>query len=212
MKRLTRRIQLDFLRPYQTTNEVLDIGAGTVVHPPYRKLFPNRVCVDIDESKKPDIVADITSLPFDDESYDFVLCIEVLDHLKEPRKAADELYRILRKGGTLIMTTRFIYPVHSVPHDYLRYTPFMLEEIFKQWKIEELKFESEAFTAIGILLQRIGFQTELRGGKLTKAAVYFLAWVFTKLDWLVKAQYGEIERAHKTEGVFTTGIYMILRK
>jgi SAM-dependent methyltransferase len=141
-----------------------------------------------------------------------VLCIEVLDHLKEPQKAADELYRILRPGGTLIMTTRFLYPIHSVPHDYLRYTPYMLQEIFKKWTIEKLEFEAEAFTAMGILLQRVGLQCELHGGKLTKAFVYGLAWVFTKLDWLIKAEYGEIERANKTKGVFSPGMYMVLRK
>ena len=212
MKRITRQLELKFLRNYQTTDEVLDVGAGTRIAPTYKKLFPNRICVDIDEKQQPDIVADVVDLPFDDESHQTVLCLEMFEHLKEPQKAADELYRILRKGGRLILTTRFLYPLHNVPEDYLRYTPYMLREIFKKWTIEKLEFESEAFTAMGILLQRVGLQTELHGGKLTKAFVYGLAWVFTKLDWLIKAEYGEIERANKTKGVFSPGIYMVLRK
>lgn len=210
MKKLTRKAQVNFLSPYQTADQVLDVGAG--VSPPYKKLFPNRLRIDIDKAQQPDIVADVTNLPFDDESYGTVLCIEVFEHLKEPQKAADELYRILRKGGTLLLTTRFLYPLHNVPGDFLRYTPYMLREIFKKWNIEKLEFEAEAFTAIGILLQRVGLQTELRGGKITKALVYGLAWAFTKLDWLVKAQYGEVERANKTDGVFSPGIYMVLKK
>ena len=212
MKRITRQRELAFLRRYQTDAQVLDVGAGTRVPATYRKVFPNRVCVDIDVAQQPHIVADVVDLPFDDESHQTVLCLEMFEHLKEPQKAADELYRILRKGGTLILTTRFLYPLHNVPGDYLRYTPYMLKEIFNKWTIETLEFEAEAFTAIGILLQRVGLQTELHGGKLTKAFVYGLAWFFTKLDWLIKAEYGEIERANKTEGVFSPGIYMVLRK
>jgi SAM-dependent methyltransferase len=209
MKRYTRIAELNFLKQFETKDTVLDIGAGK---PPYRKLFPNRVSVDINEKLNPDVVGDIYDLPFDDSSQDTVLCIEVFEHLKEPQKAADELHRILKKGGVLIFATRFLYPLHDVPGDYWRYTPYVLKEIFRKWNIEKLEFESEPFTAIGILLQRIGFQTELRGGKLTKAVVYSLAWLFTKLDWLVKAQYGEIGRINKIEGAFSTGIYMVLRK
>src|SRR3989344_861417 len=209
MKRLTRKVQLAFLEQYRTTDKVLDIGAG---RPPYGRFFPNRISVDIDKAHNPDIVADVTKLPFADESYGMVLCVELFEHLQDPQKAADELHRILRKGGRLVLTTRFLYPLHSVPGDYWRFTPYILKEIFKKWHIEKLEYESEPFSAMGILLQRIGLQTDLYCGKPTKALVYALSWFFTKLDWLVKAQYGEIERTTETEGVFSTGIYMVLKK
>jgi SAM-dependent methyltransferase len=45
------------------------------------------------------VKADITDLPFPDDSFDVVLCSHVLEHVAEDRKAMRELYRVLRPGG-----------------------------------------------------------------------------------------------------------------
>ena len=209
MKKLTRKAQIKFLNQYKTDEPVVDIGSG---HAPYKLLFPNRTSVDTDPSVKPDIIADITKLPFEDNSCGLVLCIEVFEHLKDPYIAARELNRVLKSGGRLILTTRFLYPLHLVPYDYWRYTPYIIKDIFKDWDIENIEFESESFTALGILFQRIGMQSDLRGGKFTKFFIYSASWFLTKLDWLVKKQYGEIGRNQETEGVFSTGIYVSVRK
>jgi len=50
-----------------------------------------------------DIKADICDLPFEDESFDVVLCNHVLEHIKDDTKAMQEIYRILRKGGWAIL-------------------------------------------------------------------------------------------------------------
>ena len=49
-----------------------------------------------------DVKADICSLPFEDNSYDLILCNHVLEHIPDDLKAMEELYRVLKKGGTLI--------------------------------------------------------------------------------------------------------------
>ena len=50
-----------------------------------------------------DVKADICDLPFKDESFDFILCNHVLEHIPNDKKAMEELYRILRPGGTAIL-------------------------------------------------------------------------------------------------------------
>lgn len=50
-----------------------------------------------------DVKADICDLPFDEESFDFILCNHVLEHIPDDEKAMKELYRILRPGGTAIL-------------------------------------------------------------------------------------------------------------
>jgi ubiquinone/menaquinone biosynthesis C-methylase UbiE len=45
------------------------------------------------------IKADICDLPLDDESYDFILCNHVLEHIIDDKKAMQELYRVLKKDG-----------------------------------------------------------------------------------------------------------------
>ena len=51
------------------------------------------------ESPLADIKADICSLPFDDNSFDFILCNHVLEHIPDDSKAMQELYRVLKPNG-----------------------------------------------------------------------------------------------------------------
>ena len=50
-----------------------------------------------------DVTADICELPFKDNTYDFILCNHVLEHIPDDTKAMQELYRILKPGGTAIL-------------------------------------------------------------------------------------------------------------
>jgi SAM-dependent methyltransferase len=51
------------------------------------------------ESPIADVKADITDLPFENESFDVILCNHVLEHIPDDEKAMKELYRVLKKGG-----------------------------------------------------------------------------------------------------------------
>ncbi|WP_219339831.1 class I SAM-dependent methyltransferase [Luteimonas salinisoli] len=71
---------------------------------------------------RPDVFADAASLPFPDASFDTVLLLEVLEHLRDPSGALAEIARVLKPRGQLFLTLPFLYPVHDAPHDYQRYT------------------------------------------------------------------------------------------
>lgn len=62
-----------------------------------------------------DVKADICNLPFDDNSYNFIICNHVLEHIPDDMKAMKELYRVLAPGGTAIL---------QVPYDRDRNTTF----------------------------------------------------------------------------------------
>lgn len=62
-----------------------------------------------------DVKADICNLPFGDNSFDFILCNHVLEHIPDDTKAMQELYRILKPGGTGIF---------QIPQDLSRETTF----------------------------------------------------------------------------------------
>lgn len=62
-----------------------------------------------------DVKADICALPFDDNSYDFIICNHVLEHIPNDQKAMEELYRVLAPGGTAII---------QVPYDRSRSNTF----------------------------------------------------------------------------------------
>lgn len=112
---------------------VLDVGAG---ESPWKDLLPasvNYVGVDADSSgefgmrRKSDVIYyDGEKLPVDDDSFDHVLCTEVLEHVSDPAVFLTELKRVLRRGGTLILTVPWAARLHHLPHDYYRFTRFGL--------------------------------------------------------------------------------------
>jgi SAM-dependent methyltransferase len=62
-----------------------------------------------------DVKADICDLPFNDNSYDIILCNHVLEHIPDDTKAMQELYRVLKPGGMGIF---------QIPQDLKRETTF----------------------------------------------------------------------------------------
>ena len=65
-----------------------------------------------------DLVCDIVNIPEADASFDIVLCSEVFEHLPDALKALDEFARLLKPGGTLILTAPFASLVHFAPYHY----------------------------------------------------------------------------------------------
>jgi len=65
-----------------------------------------------------DIVGDITDIPEEDASFDAVMCVEVLEHLPDPLAALREFSRLLRPGGSLILTAPFCSLTHFSPFHF----------------------------------------------------------------------------------------------
>ena len=113
---------------------VVDIGAGKA---PFRKLIKAKkyIGIDIEDRGFGDglIIADINEcVPLKDQSVDLVLMTEVLEHIKEPKAVLAEVYRILKPGGKLILTTPFVWPEHEAPNDFYRYTKYGLEYLLRE--------------------------------------------------------------------------------
>ena len=102
---------------------MLEIGAG---FKNYKYMFPHIdvISTDIVMHDGIDEIADVTALKYESETFDYVLCINVLEHIIEPQKALDEIYRVLKPGGLAIISTPFLFPVHDPPHDYWRFTEY----------------------------------------------------------------------------------------
>jgi len=70
------------------------------------------------DQSKLDIIGDIRHIPEPDVSFDVVMCIEVLEHLPYPVETLREFRRLLRPGGTLILTAPFCSLTHYAPYFY----------------------------------------------------------------------------------------------
>jgi len=210
-KKITRKHLEVFLKRHESDKKTLDIGSGGSLYR-YDRFFPNRVTVDIDPARNPEIIGDIHNLPFQNEEFEVVLCVEVLEHVLDPRKAIAEMHRVLKKGGTLVLTTRFVYPIHDAPHDYWRFTKYGLQELFKDWNVQELVPETHTFSALAILFQRIAYQTKLRFNAPVKFKLFLFAWIFNRMNWLVKSEYGDIKKETKESDIVTSGYYLVCKK
>ncbi|MBF0302604.1 MAG: class I SAM-dependent methyltransferase [Desulfamplus sp.] len=117
--------------------KVLDIGCGEGRHTAKAWEFPEIFCIGADRAYKDLVVsqdklklhqelsgiskldngsewalsaADITRLPFGDNSFDVIICSEVMEHIYEEEKALEELKRILKPGGQLALTVPRYWP------------------------------------------------------------------------------------------------------
>lgn len=108
------------------TGIVLDCGAG--LRPTYH---PNVVNFEIADYDTTDVLGVGEALPFRDDSFDAVISIAVLEHVRNPAACAAEIVRVLKPGGKLICCVPFLQPLHGFPHHYFNMTHQGLRTLFE---------------------------------------------------------------------------------
>jgi len=109
---------------------VLDVGAGPS-H--FKDLLNPYIHYSIDFKPYPDIdiLTDLTKpLPIRSEYFDVIIMSNVLEHIPTPLILLQEVYRVLKSGGKLIMVTPFLIKIHQAPYDFLRFTEYMFQYLF----------------------------------------------------------------------------------
>lgn len=135
---------------------------------------------------RPDIFGDASRLPFADASFDAVLCLEVLEHVRDHLAAMNQVGRVLKPGGTLLLSMPFMYPVHDAPHDYQRLTEFGLRRDLSDAGFRIVRFAKvgHAVRAAGLLMCLSlvgGLQTNLRWFDLVRAPFVAVAVLMVNL-------------------------------
>ncbi len=103
----------------------------------------------------PDIIGDIHNLPLEDESIDAIICIAVLEHIENPFKAFEEIYRVLKKGGYLFIYVPFLYVYHAelgYYGDFWRYTEDSIKHLsrkFSSISIQKVRGPIETWIYLG---------------------------------------------------------------
>jgi len=115
--------------------KVLDIGAGDFSR--YESFFDCKeyIKMDIEKNNNVDVVGRAEKIPFEDGSFDSVICTQVFEHLDKPFEAAKEIGRVLKKGGICLLTIPQVNELHEEPVDYFRYTKYGMKKVFSQFKL-----------------------------------------------------------------------------
>jgi len=152
---------------------VLEIGVGNKTVSDYlRKIGINVTTFDFDKKLQPDIVGDIRKLPFKSNSYNVILCAEVLEHLPfgDFQSTLKELYRVT--SNNVILTL----PHFSITNIYVgvKFIPFISKKEFSL-KVDiplKHKFLGEHYWEIGkkgYSLQKIEKRISETGFKILKS-------------------------------------------
>lgn len=211
MKRITRRSLDAFIASQASSRHVLDLGCGDAR---YARYFPDRVGFDRTPGPGVDVAGSAYELPFEDASFDLILCTEVLEHLETPHLALGEMYRVLAEGGELILTTRFLYPIHDGPYDYFRYTKHGLRYLLAGWEITTLRKETCAIDTFAILVQSL-YRKGMWGGTIARALVLSLAFAIHLLHRALARLVPDTCSLDVLDGDdidLTSGYYVIARK
>jgi SAM-dependent methyltransferase len=154
-------------------SRLLDVGGGAS---PYYEIFKNTVkeYVVLDlvnalpeaESRKIIQVAGYAeNLPFENESFEIILCNQALEHVNDDLKVLREIYRVLKKEGLFIGSAPHISPIHLEPFDYRRFTWFGIEKMLNDQHFKILKIEGNGgiYKTIAITLLTDWFLSENKG-------------------------------------------------
>lgn len=188
------------LAPLKKSDTVLDIGCSWGGSSYYFMKLVNRIVgVDIDRDSMKDakeilgknyykfapICSDATCLPFKEETFDIVMCIEIIEHITEDKLFIKELHRVLKKGGYLYLTT----PNSSVPPNrfdpaplvpkWLKPDPSQLDAVYGQYG-----HVRDGYTSVEIenVLEESGFEIEKHDYAFKRIGRIVLGFVYaTKL-------------------------------
>jgi len=117
---------------------VLDFGCGSK---PYRQYFINATSytgIDIEVSghdhknEEIDIYYDGKVIPMAANTFDHVFSTEVFEQIFNIDDVLPEIKRVLKPGGTLLITCPFVWPEHEQPYDFARYTSFGIKHVLEK--------------------------------------------------------------------------------
>lgn len=198
--------------PAFARGRLIDLGCGRIpLYDAYRGLITSHVCADwvnsLHRNEHLDVECDLTApLPFESGDFDTVILSDVLEHIPEPTLLWDEMARLLRPGGHILMNVPFLYWLHEQPFDFYRYTEHALR-----------RFVQGAGLSVA-LLEAIGGAPEVLSDIIAKSLIpvpVFGPTLARTVQWstaaFVATKFGaKVSRSSAEE--FPLGYFMVAKK
>jgi SAM-dependent methyltransferase len=129
----------------------LDLGSGRSPYraPIERAGFELRT-LDVTSDTGPDYVGTAESTGLESDSFELVLCTQVLEHVDDPWAAGREIARILAPGGSLVVTVPHVWFFHPHPHDHWRYTQEGIVRLLETCGLEPVRLLGEGGSVLAL--------------------------------------------------------------
>ena len=180
-------------------DKILDIGSGKKPH--YHKFMKGKiVCFDMNNHKKTHIVGHADFLPFKKNSFDKMIMVNSLYYFDNPFEVIKTVSKILKKKGTLVILTPFLYPIHDAPQDKYRFTEYGMRQLLKEdFQIKEIKTFGGIFNLPAVFFHSLIKGIPLMFPKSVRKIIsffsiillypfYILAQLLSLLDFLDKTK------------------------
>jgi SAM-dependent methyltransferase len=132
-----------FLKKHIKEGRILDVGNlgyDGEIHREIQAEFPKSLVIGMDNNEElakktnfsNQIIGDITkTLPFENDYFDTVYLGEIIEHVWEPQKLLQEVYRVLKKGGVVIIDTPHVYSLIRMIRFFVKGQDFLGEPSHK---------------------------------------------------------------------------------
>lgn len=156
---------------------ILNFGSG------HERLFEqeNFINFDIFPHNNAHVAGDGHELPFLNDSIDVVWLCAVLEHIRQPFQVMQEVHRVLKPGGHVLISVPFIQEQHGFPHDYFRYTTNGMRSVCHQF--DEIEAGISYTGPFGTLIQVITAipSSFISSSTLRYSFKFVLSWLFSPL-------------------------------
>jgi SAM-dependent methyltransferase len=135
---------------------------------------------DIAAGSRTQVVCDAHALPFQEETFDAVVCQAVLEHVADPAAVVGEIRRVLRPHGFVYSEVPFMQQVHGGAYDFTRFTYVGHRRLWR-W-FDEIESGIHGGPAMALAWSIQYFVRALPRRRRARAMVFVIAGVF--LSWL----------------------------
>ena len=143
---------------HSITGRTLDVGCGSK---PYESLYPASEYIGLEfdtpenrENKQAEYFYDGETFPFDGKKFDSLVANEVFEHVFNPDRFLQEIQRVLKPGGKLLLTMPFVWDEHEQPHDFARYSSFGIRHLLEKHGFEIVE-QRKSMDDIRVIFQLI---------------------------------------------------------
>lgn len=191
---------------------ILDVGCGDKPYQDWIGQAEEYIGIDVCVHPKVDIVVDpMKPWPFEPNSFDVILCTQVMEHVAWVEQLLTTIQHVLKPGGTLIISAPFIYNEHGIPEDYRRFSIHGMKHLVSdKFQIVEEKIQGGIGSTVGTLCLNWfeAITSRCKGLRFLKGILFPLWIVFcftvNSLGWVV-------DKMDRTQA-FYSNFLLVVRK